>query len=797
MPLFFREMAEITPEDARSDRLAKIALILLIFGLFSGNLVSRTYPVDPFWVEIALVHMPLKVYYGHWLHEGRFALWIPHVSFGYPVAHTHGMFLYPPAVIFYVMSFLQAAIIYIIFHLIILALSSYRLMRCLGARPGGSFGGAASLILGGYVVANMGYMPVFSTLTWSPLIFLLVIRLFSGKLRLRLMLALAIVVAIQSLGGDLEAVCYQWLYIALSIVLARFFWKDTGKDGWNPIIVLLSGVIIGGLLVSVQLFFLFELFGQSERLAGWQLVSLKGKFLWAIGEYFLWGIRLLFPAPTLGHYSNVGFIAAAFGVLGWLKSDRKLRWLFTILLLFCFINAIPYVSPLQRIFSHLPILKGFRFPWRFLFFVQLTISVIASWGIDHFLERFSSRSRLPAWLPACLVLYGTVSLKIALTAGKPWISPALVLATAMVIGLIWLSKKEIGFRFVMGLILAILIADPLVASLKLLPKSPSNVMDPYPDVQKLYRENENGPYAYSRSIMFADKLDGRFFSGLEPAWGGYSPAFPYSVFIRRTIKFFSLMVPKSFVFDEQSGVLLKAHPYYQYFFQKDDFLEERALPWFDLAGVRYIMFRGANSKYADSESFGPGSHFQRIHKGEVAIFENKKAYPHAFVATRSKVFAGAREVYEFMGENPNLDYINTVMLESPAQVIPSLQADPGQYQPKISRYLPDLVEINVETYMPSYLVLTDSYYPGWFARVDGKEERIFPAYGAFRAVLISEGKHQVVFYYKPVGFRLGLWATMVFGFWTLGFGLWKAKIISGVQNNLKAPFLDKSDKSFG
>jgi hypothetical protein len=62
--------------------------------------------------------------------------------------------------------------------------------------------------------------------------------------------------------------------------------------------------------------------------------------------------------------------------------------------------------------------------------------------------------------------------------------------------------------------------------------------------------------------------------------------------------------------------------------------------------------------------------------------------------------------------------------------------------------------------------LSDTYYPGWKATVDGRESPIAPAWVAFRAVGLAPGKHRVVFEYKPLAFRIGLWLSLV------GWGVW-------------------------
>jgi uncharacterized membrane protein YfhO len=47
------------------------------------------------------------------------------------------------------------------------------------------------------------------------------------------------------------------------------------------------------------------------------------------------------------------------------------------------------------------------------------------------------------------------------------------------------------------------------------------------------------------------------------------------------------------------------------------------------------------------------------------------------------------------------------------------------------------------------VVLSDQYYPGWRARVDGEETDIFRANGVVRGVVVPPGEHTLTFSYRP------------------------------------------------
>jgi uncharacterized membrane protein YfhO len=59
------------------------------------------------------------------------------------------------------------------------------------------------------------------------------------------------------------------------------------------------------------------------------------------------------------------------------------------------------------------------------------------------------------------------------------------------------------------------------------------------------------------------------------------------------------------------------------------------------------------------------------------------------------------------------------------------------------------------------LVLSDTYYPGWKAFVDGKETKIYRADYAFRAIPLNAGTHRVEFTYDPISFKLGVGGTLM------------------------------------
>jgi len=64
--------------------------------------------------------------------------------------------------------------------------------------------------------------------------------------------------------------------------------------------------------------------------------------------------------------------------------------------------------------------------------------------------------------------------------------------------------------------------------------------------------------------------------------------------------------------------------------------------------------------------------------------------------------------------------------------------------------------VRVHAAAPALLIVSDAFYPGWRAWVDGRAAPIFPAHILFRGVFVPAGEHVVTFRYQPAGFRVGV-----------------------------------------
>ena len=93
------------------------------------------------------------------------------------------------------------------------------------------------------------------------------------------------------------------------------------------------------------------------------------------------------------------------------------------------------------------------------------------------------------------------------------------------------------------------------------------------------------------------------------------------------------------------------------------------------------------------------------------------------------------------------------------------------------------VEVQTDSTSAAFLVLSDVYYPGWRATIDGKPTPIFQTNYVLRGVQVPAGNHRVTFEFNPVSFHIGLGVSSA-SLVLLGYLAWK---LSRSQNKIDNP----------
>ncbi|MCI0587431.1 MAG: YfhO family protein [Planctomycetes bacterium] len=198
--------------------------------------------------------------------------------------------------------------------------------------------------------------------------------------------------------------------------------------------------------------------------------------------------------------------------------------------------------------------------------------------------------------------------------------------------------------------------------------------------------------------------------------------------------------------------LLSSDPNGRFFLKEIRYFDRPDSPLLDLLGVKYAIL-------PEKQGLDPGR-WRLAYDGEVAIYENLRAMPRAFVAKDVVVVRSPDVALGFLA-SPAFDPI-TVVLEGPTDW---QEADMAGSEVEVTSYEPSRVRLRARMSARGFVVLADAYHDGWRVRVDGEGQKVWIADHALRAVLVPEGAHEIEFAYEPVLFRAGIWIT---GFSALG-----------------------------
>lgn len=147
--------------------------------------------------------------------------------------------------------------------------------------------------------------------------------------------------------------------------------------------------------------------------------------------------------------------------------------------------------------------------------------------------------------------------------------------------------------------------------------------------------------------------------------------------------------------------------------------------------------------------------FEKEDNEEVLLYKNTTALPQAYLTTSIESTDSLNASFARMNE-PGFDAHRETLIEAPTNVI-QLQTRSGDIEPAIiERCDSQTVQITTISSRDAFLILTDTFYSGWNAYIDGKQVHIYRANVNFRAIRVPSGKHQIRFEYIPMTFYTGL-----------------------------------------
>ena len=143
--------------------------------------------------------------------------------------------------------------------------------------------------------------------------------------------------------------------------------------------------------------------------------------------------------------------------------------------------------------------------------------------------------------------------------------------------------------------------------------------------------------------------------------------------------------------------------------------------------------------------------------GDVRIYENLNVMPRAWLTSQVQLAQPAQILAAVKTSKlPNGDTFNprtTALIEEPID-FPTQVPDPNA---TVQVEFPSETQVRLQTHstQPSFLVLSDVFYPGWEAHIDGNPAHIFQTNYILRGLQLPPGDHTVSFSFRPKSFAIG------------------------------------------
>jgi hypothetical protein len=716
-----------------------------------------------FYFDITEINYPYRDFLAAEMRAGRFSRWHPGLLDGFPLyAESQAGYWHPLKFALYPwLATWQALNLDTILSVWLTGLATYGwLRRHVGAS--GALTGAALFGLSGFVWAHLIHTSMTNALISVPLAFWgLELACEGGKLRGVALGSLAL--ACQVFAGHLQDTILTGgalgIWATYRAITASSFRARLAPLGFVAVLG-----ILGVAVSAVQWVPSKNLLDRSPR---------EGGLTWEQITYGSWSPELL---PTLalreaygtlardtdwtdGYYpyhemnAYLGLIDMALAVVG--AGACRDRWVGAWIVL-CGVGMLFMLGRYTCLFDYMnlvPIVGSSRIPVRYHLWVSLAVAALASVGVDRLAR--PGRVRL-GWAAGFTVAIVAASAFLMVREYTPlltdsrwsstpeyrehtrWLGRELATAcvrTMVLTFLAWFlmtkaAKEPRADRraWLAGGLPLLVIADLLGSHWRDVPTiDPSYWTSPPPAVARIKADPAAGrvfgmaekssaePGFASRAVDFFEGRDTLAWC-LPPAWGipssiGHTPIYP-----RRLLTFHDHAGPGS--------------------------------TRFDVEGVTHILAARPIEGFT-----GP---IERA--GSASIHRNLTAQPRARLMGRPAYVdseAAASKALDDLGAAIH----DRVIVEDPGRPLPEGAVAEGTARIVVD--LPERVEVEVVAKAPAYLVLADTFDPGWSSTVDGIPAPIRPAFAAFRAVYVKPGPHRVVFTYEPAGFRVGLMLTVL------------------------------------
>ncbi len=142
------------------------------------------------------------------------------------------------------------------------------------------------------------------------------------------------------------------------------------------------------------------------------------------------------------------------------------------------------------------------------------------------------------------------------------------------------------------------------------------------------------------------------------------------------------------------------------------------------------------------------------------VYENPQAYPRAWIVHRAVVEPDAEKLQRQLADS-SFDSRHTALIGAPLAAALDPAPDGAAEDTRVTAYEPNRMELQARAAGRGLVVLSEMFYPGWRAEVDGRAAPIHKVDGALRGIEVPAGTHRITLRYAPVSVYAGAAMTLL------------------------------------
>ncbi len=754
-----------SPSDLASSTPRAIATGILLIVILSFAVFRVLTPGDQRPAagdDIRAYYYPAYLTTYQQVADGHLPLWNPYQLCGLPqIGVIQIGVLYPLHIVYVFLSTSNGMLVSALLHLAIVAISAIAFARKAGMVWLSGLLAGLLLTTRGQFISMLHFPNMMEAATWAVPGCVAILYLVEGRFA-KPIAALSACVAMSVLAGYPQSTVllgYLWgsLLCGLLIVGLRPPRIWLGALGG-----LAAAVALGTLISSVQLLPSLELSEHGNR----KITSLTLKEIFPLGRN-TGAMRVVLSRLYDSGEANsratyyFGMVGLCLLPVGILKRGRGRNLVLIGIGLFVLFASLGPVTPVFFYAYMLPMMASFRLPARMRFVVDICFALAAAGGLHavmRILMRESGadtdwRGRLASGWPALAAVLAAIFLTTRLVASRP-ASAAFASATGVLVlaGLFFARRPaQIAWLgiIVIGLAALELFAVP-ARSLRFAFMKPEQVAvydapDPTFD---LLRKSPERVWIHSP---------------------GFDPKYPVKVASAQRIRG---------IIDYEPATTRRQAEYFGYLNRGTPLAEEKKVPYFgalkllgpnsdpdallkrnrllELTSLRYILTTVDPTSSPQLAQYLRRKRFEIVRRDDDhTLWRSPEAVPRAYVVYDVREAPDTRELLRRIS-NRRYDPLKVTYVEDPPDDLPQADAPrPRGTAATIESDQPNEVVIRARLEADGMVVLSDTWFPGWRAWVDGTEVEIHPVNHLFRGVQADAGEHVIVFAYRPQSVALG------------------------------------------